>query len=156
MNATRTVVLKTWFLFIHLLFNSLSHLTKDAILKTSILNTLIIIAALAATSGFAQAAPSSQYHDAGYKTVSNTTRAAVKVEVLKARADVTLVQLGGEDTFANAPAVLTGSPLGKIRARFKSQLRMAVFMHPVGEVWSQQCVAMAGSEKKEQWNRKKL
>jgi hypothetical protein len=67
------------------LVNFFNFNSKDTIMKSSILNTLIITAALAATSGFAQAAPSSQYHDAGYNTVSNTSRAAVKADYLNAR-----------------------------------------------------------------------
>ena len=95
-------------------------------MKTSILNTLIITAALAATSGFAQAAPSSQYHDAGYNTVSNISRAAVQADYLTAVKTGTLVQLGGQDTFAKAPATVTAGQSGKSRAEVKSELHMAM------------------------------
>ena len=95
-------------------------------MKSSIFNTLIITAALAATSGFAQAAPSSQYHDAGYNTVSNTTRAAVKADYLNARAAGTLVQLGGQDTFAKAPVTASSTLSAKSRIDVKSELQMAL------------------------------
>lgn len=103
-------------------------------MKTSLLNTLIVTAALSAVSGFAQAAPRSQYDDMANDTVSNTTRAAVKADYLKARADGTLVQLGGEDTFAKAPAVADLSQPAKTRAEVISDLRKTVFKHPVGEI----------------------
>ena len=98
-------------------------------MKTSILNTLIITAALAATSGFAQAAPSSQYHDAGYNTASNTSRAAVQADYLNAVKTGTWVQLGGQDTFAKAPATVTAGQSGKSRAEVKSELQMAISSH---------------------------
>jgi hypothetical protein len=106
---------------------------KDTIMKTSILNTLIITAALAATSGFAQAAPSSQYHDAGASTVSNTSRAAVKADYLNAQAAGTLVQLGGQDTFVKAPSTQAASQLAKSRTDVKRELQMAQNMPARGE-----------------------
>lgn len=102
-------------------------------MKTSILNTLIITAALSAVSGFAQAAPSSQYYDAGYNTVSNTTREAVRADYLNAVKTGTLVQLGGQDTFAKAPAVQAASQPGKTRAEVARELQMARAMPLRGE-----------------------
>lgn len=102
-------------------------------MKSSILNTLIITAALSAVAGFAQAAPSSQYHDAGYNTVSNTTREAVRADYLNAVKTGTLVQLGGQDTFAKAPAVQASSQLAKSRTQVKDELQMAQAMPLRGE-----------------------
>ena len=103
-------------------------------MKTSILNALIVTAALSAVSGFARAAPHNQYDDMVQNTVSNTTRAAVKADYFKSRAAGTLIQLGGEETFAKAPAAVDASQPAKTRAQVISELQMAVVKHSIGEI----------------------
>lgn len=106
-------------------------------MKTSLLRTLIITAALSAVAGFAQAAPNiashSQYYDAGYNTASNTTREAVRAAYLNAVKTGTLLELGGQDTFAKAPAVQTSSQLAKSRTEVKNELKLAQAMPLRGE-----------------------
>lgn len=104
-------------------------------MKTSILNALIVTATLSAVSGIAQAAPHNQYHDEVQNTVSNTTRQTVLADYFKSRANGTLIQLGGQDTFARAPAVVNDSKPAKTRAQVINELQKAVVkQHPVGEV----------------------
>ncbi len=103
-------------------------------MKTSTLNALIITAALSAVSGFAQAAPSSQYNDMVQNTISSTSRDAVRADYLKAREAGVLVQIGGQDSFAKAPVAVDGNPSTKTRAQVISELHMALAMPLRGEV----------------------
>jgi hypothetical protein len=107
---------------------------KDSIMKTSILNTLIITAAMGAASGFAQAAPSSQYNDMVQNTISSTSRDTVRADYFKALEAGALVQIGGQDSFAKAPVVVDRNQSTKTRAQVISELRMAMAMPLHGEL----------------------